>query len=164
MQHTTAWRCQSHAKQSRMYRESQACPAEPAARAYRIHMRGKKREEAHPRGGIRCTRQQWAAAERTKSCAPQARPDLPNTCARNENTSMGSQTGNARLCVLQGAQRTPNVAHAVPGGSRKGAQARAEANRTLRHEIDTGNIHHWHTQNILWLKGRLPWHRVMHNA
>ena len=56
------------------------------------------------------------------------------------------------------------MAHAVPGGSRKGAQARAEANRTLRHEIDTGNIHHWHTQNILWLKGRLPWHRVMHNA
>ena len=26
------------------------------------------------------------------------------------------------------------------------------------------NIHHWHTNNVLWLMGRLPWHRVTYNA
>ena len=57
-----------------------------------------------------------------------------------------------------------SMAHDVTRRSRKGAGTRSTANCTLKHETDMRDIHHWHTKNILWLKGRLPWHKVIYYA
>ena len=60
--------------------------------------------------------------------------------------------------------RGPSMAHDVPRRSGKGARARDKADCTLRHDTDMRDTNHWHTNNILWLKGRLPWHKVMYYA
>ena len=54
--------------------------------------------------------------------------------------------------------RGRRVAHTVRRRNRESPRAGAAAIGTL---TDT---HHWHTQNILWLEGRLPWHRRKRNA
>ena len=55
-------------------------------------------------------------------------------------------------------RRRRRVAHVVRRRNTESPRAGIAANSTL---TDT---HHWHTQNILWLEGRLPWHRVKRNA
>ena len=42
--------------------------------------------------------------------------------------------------------------------------ARPQAHRMRQCGTANINTHHWHTNNILWLMGRLPWHRVTYNA
>ena len=61
-------------------------------------------------------------------------------------------------------RRGLNMAHDVTGRSRTGAKARDSTSRTLTHETDMGDMNRWHTPNILWLKGRLPWHKVVYYA
>ena len=65
-----------------------------------------------------------------------------------------------------GECRRYGIARDVARGDGEGAGAGVKliANRALRHRIDTGDTNHWHTRNILWLKGRLPWHKVMYYA
>ena len=55
------------------------------------------------------------------------------------------------------------VAHDVPPGGRTSGSVRARTSRGILNDTLT-DTHHWHTQNILWLEGRLPWHRVKRNA
>ena len=55
-------------------------------------------------------------------------------------------------------RRRRRVAHAVRSRNTESPRAGFAAHSAL---TDT---HHWHTQNILWLEGRLPWHRVKRNA
>ena len=41
---------------------------------------------------------------------------------------------------------------------------RPKAYRMRRCGMANINTHHWHTNNVFWLMGRLPWHRVTYNA
>ena len=50
------------------------------------------------------------------------------------------------------------VAHTVRKRNRESPRAGVAATDTL---MDT---HHWHTRNVLWLEGRLPWHRIKRYA
>ena len=171
---------------------------------------------------LRCSTPQHSAARAMRSraaCTERARRALQSLPPERTEFTCGERSGRKLILVEAfGARDDSGLRPSVPRAVRcKHAQtrrtrarakihrwcrkrgARAEANCTLRHEIDIGNIHqrkrrrrrvahavrsrntespragfaahnaltdthHWHTQNILWLEGRLPWHRVKRNA
>jgi hypothetical protein len=85
-----------------------------------------------------------------------------HTCAAKVYRWRGKRRTQADANAAQ--HRGFSMAHDVTRRSRKGARTRNTADCALKHETDMRDIHHWHTKNILWLKGRLPWHKVTYYA
>jgi hypothetical protein len=62
-----------------------------------------------------------------------------------------------------GHERQRMACYVLPGGDTSD-KARPRAYRMRQCGTVNINTHHWHTNNVLWLMGRLPWHRVTYNA